>query len=101
MSKPFKRPLKNQVWRLISTGDNSKRIAELIPNVEDSIAIYVIRYIRTLKPIILANLDGLTIEGLGNVTECEIDTILHPDILQRAVELAKAAWVSSNSNDNI
>lgn len=101
MSKPFKRPLKNQVWRIVSTGSSDRKVVELIANVEDTIASYIIRYIRTLKPIILADLDGLTINGYGSTQECELDPMMHEELLQRAVEIAKAAWVASNSNDNI
>ena len=106
MSKPYKRPLKHQVWRLINTGNssNSTRIVELVfgPEVgaDDNIP-YNIRYIRTPKPIIVSYLDGLTIDGLeGPSTECELDPILHEDVLQRAVELAKVAW-TANGQENV
>jgi len=102
MSKPFKRPLKYQAWRLITVGErDNARYIEVITNVGDDIGTYTMRYIRTLKPIILADLDGLTIEGVGGVTECELDPMLHEQVLQRGVELAKASWVASNGNDNI
>jgi hypothetical protein len=32
-------------------------------------------------------------------TKCEIDPILHEDILQRAVELAKIAWTDGSDNN--
>ena len=35
---------------------------------------------------------NVSIEGLTDVTDCELDPILHPEVLQRAVELAKAAY---------
>ena len=42
---------------------------------------------------------NVSIEGLTTVTECELDPILHPEVLQRAVELAKAAYIGDlNSN---
>ncbi len=105
MSKPYKRPLKYQVWRLINSGSMNGSIAtktvEIIAGPNDSISSYSIRYVRTPKPIIVGNLDGLTIDGQSAVsTVCEIDPILHEDILQRAVELAKAAWVTTG-NENI
>lgn len=101
MSKPFKRPLKNQVWRIMSSGSGETKIVELIANAHDTISSYIIRYIRQLKPIVLTYLDGLTINGVSDAQECELDSMLHEEVLQRAVELAKAAWVASNSNDNI
>lgn len=103
MSKPFKRPLKYQAWRLLNSGSvngaSSTKVAEIITNLGDNIGSYSVRYIRKPKPIILEDLDGLTIEGIGTATECELDPILHEDILQRAVELAKIAWTATG-NDN-
>ena len=103
MSKPFKRPLKYQAWRLLNSGSvdgaSSTKVAEIITNLGDEIGTYSVRYIRKPKPIILENLDGLTIEGIGTATECELDPILHEDILQRAVELAKIAWTSTGQDN--
>ena len=57
---------------------------------------YKMRYIKTPKPIILANLsdiqEGLSINGYNTVTECELPPNTHQEILQRAVELAKASY---------
>lgn len=57
---------------------------------------YKMRYIKTPKPIILANLsdiqEGLSINGYNTVTECELPLNTHQEILQRAVELAKASY---------
>ena len=104
MSKPFKRPLKYQAWRLLNSGTvsgaSATKVAEIITNLGDTVGTYSVRYIRKPKPIILEDLDGLTIEGIGTTTECELDPILHEDILQRAVELAKIAWTSTG-NDNV
>ena len=66
----------------------------------------IIRYIRKPYPIILEDLSsqGLTIEGYkgtgGSITGpatsgkacCELAEELHPEILQRAVELAKVFY---------
>lgn len=104
MSKPYKRPLKNQVWRLLNSGtvsgSTATKTVEVIAGPGDSISSYSIRYVRTPKPIIVGNLDGLTIDGESAVSsECEIDPILHEDILQRAVELAKVAWTSTGQDN--
>lgn len=103
MSKPFKRPLKNQAWRLLNygvvDGNSATRIAEIITNIGDDVANYSVRYIKKPDPIIIAALDGLTIEGIGIPTECKLDPILHEDILQRAVELAKVAWTQTGSDN--
>lgn len=105
MSKPYKRPLKNQVWRLINKGQVSSvgistKTVEIIPGPGDTISSYSIRYVRTPSPIIVGNLDGLSIDGVSTVsTACEIDPILHDDILQRAVELAKIAWTQTGQDN--
>jgi hypothetical protein len=105
MSKPFKRPLKNQVWRLINKGEvntngAATKTVEIISGPGDTISSYSVRYIRVPSPIIVGNLDGLTIDGLSTVsTKCEIDPILHEDILQRAVELAKVAWTATGQDN--
>ena len=91
MTKPNKRPPQYQTWRLI-VDDN--RCFDLIPALStDVISGYIIRYIKKPNPIILADLDsGLSINGLSVSTQCELDESIHEEILQRAVELAKAAW---------
>lgn len=110
MSKPYKRPLKNQVWRLMNSGDMSSdghsatKKAELIfgPEVTSTMTpapVYKLRYVRTPKPIIVGDLDGLKIDGYTSVDKCEIDPILHDDILQRAVELAKVAWTTTGQEN--
>lgn len=94
MSKPFKRPLKNQAWRLLEgTGDN--KLADIIIGANDILKTYGIRYLKRPNPIVLVDLtgSGLSINGKYEVTQCELDEILHPEILQRAVELAKAAYI--------
>ncbi len=76
---------------------------------------YIIRYIRKPKPILVAPIDsyGVSIAGHDGhynseedyddayqysedhtiiLNPCELDTSLHEEILQRAVELAKIAW---------
>ena len=108
MSKPYKRPLKNQAWRILDNSGGSKK-AELIVGPIDVIQKYVTRYVKRPRAIILDVLsDGTSLDGYvgadkdGNPTTdmskatqgitCELDPILHPEILQRAVELAKAAY---------
>lgn len=91
MSKPFKRPLKNQAWRLLEgTGDN--KLADIIIGTNDTLRVYGIRYLKRPRAIILTTLDGVTLDGKTTEQTCELDPILHPEILQRAVELAKAAY---------
>lgn len=88
MSKPHRRPLKYQAWRLL---DSDK--PELIVGPADTLNSYTIRYVKRPKAIILKELEDFTIDGSSHAQECELDPILHPEILQRAVELAKADYI--------
>lgn len=90
MSKPFKRPLKNQAWRLITNNDSN--MAELIAGNDDTLIYYTVRYIKRPRAIILTDLEDVTLDNTSDSQECELDPILHHEILQRAVELAKAAY---------
>ncbi len=91
MSKPYKRPLKNQAWRLLDNSEGIKK-AELVVGPTDSITKYVIRYVKRPRAIRLIDFEGVTIDGGSTEQSCELDPILHEEILQRAVELAKAAY---------
>lgn len=93
MCKPYKRPLKYQAWRL--TNNNTSNKADIVIGPSDTLTKYTIRYVRRPNPIIVSDLDGLSIEGKSTATECELDPILHEEILQRAVELAKVAWTNT------
>ena len=94
MSKPYAQPLKKQCWRLFQNVSGVDTLSELIAHVGVPITEYRIRYIRRPKPIILAPLaggeynDGLAIDGVSIVTECELNPIIHMDILNKAIELA-------------
>lgn len=114
MSKPFKRPTSGQAWRIIGSGDTSNKVVELVaaPEYDSATGDYIVRFIRKPKPIILGELDGFKIDGyeFGDPTEestqhphliegCELDTMLHDQILQRAVELAKIAWTQTGQDN--
>lgn len=97
ISKPYKRPLKNQCWRLISSSSEKTRVFELILPFGSIVpGSYRIRYVSRPAPIILVDLSteypGLSINGITSVTECELDPSIHYEILQRAVELAKSTY---------
>lgn len=91
-SKPYKQPLKNQAWRIISSSTKTDLILGHLNRIKDSG--YYVRYVKRPNPIILEPLGELTIDGKSNPMNpvCELDPEIHPEILQRAVELAKAAY---------
>jgi hypothetical protein len=83
IKNPFRGPSNNRVLRL-DLGNNS---IEVISNYD--ITKYLIRYIRKPNPIILVDLeDELSINGVAEESECELDSSLHRTILDRAVALA-------------
>lgn len=92
MSKPFKRPIKNQAWRLLDNSNGQKK-AEIIIGPNDTIQKYVIRYVKRPRAIRLTTFDDVTIDGDNTAQCCELDPILFPEIIQRACELAKAAYI--------
>ena len=101
MQKPYKYPPKSQVWRLITgkvtTSGNEVPVVEIIGRYNPSGTLsYKLRYVRRPKPIILVDLttvdNNLSINGETGATPCELPEHIHEEILQRAVELAKAAY---------
>ena len=117
MAKPFRRPLKHQAWRLINSDTANK--ADIVVGPGDTISKYIVRYIRKPKPVIIGDLDGLTIDGYqfgvnaaenanpqttpptgpGYTQGCELDPILHEEVLQRAVELAKISCTATGQDN--
>ena len=96
MSKAYAQPLKKQIWRLFQNNQSGFDIySEIIPNVNLSGSImdmvYKVRYVRRPNPIVLTDLpNGLSIDGETIATDCELNPILHMDILNKALEIAVA-----------
>lgn len=65
--------------------------AEIIGNFTGKIS-YKLRYVKTPSPIILTNLSGVKIDGIDRETPCELPAQIHPEILERAVTLAKISY---------
>ena len=110
MTKPYAYPPKRMAWRLFigtiqkTLEDTSKitvPVAEIIgkfvgdPTTWD----YTLRYVRKPNPIILINLtdDDLSIEGKKTETPCELPSQLHPELLEKAVTLAKIAYQAGST----
>ena len=97
--KPYPYPTKNTVWRILGYGTKDGErvfVGEIIKSLDktlNSSDSYTVRYVKQPDPIILGNIKPASINDKSDVTECELDPILHQEILQRAVELAKAAYV--------
>ncbi len=110
MAKPYKYPPKNICWRLLNLNTDTVtpkegtdkeattsdyRVAELITSYK-CLKNYVVRYVKQPDPIILVDLDDnysdVSIGGKTQQTAYSLDPILIHEIVQRAVELAKAAY---------
>lgn len=90
---PFRKPNKNKAWRLDVSKESSNSVVEIIAH--ENLSSYHIRYVKAPKPIIVEDLTGgdftglgLTINGDTAVTECLLNSEIHREILNRAVELA-------------
>ena len=80
------------------TAEACTPIIELIGRIDKGSINYTVRYIRKPRPIILTDLDNeLSIQGISKESTCELDESIHYEILQRAVELAKAAYTGDLS----
>lgn len=101
MSRPYKEPVAYQAWRITSTSTKENQVAaEIIINSYETLQNYKVRYIKRPQPIITVNLSAiygpdLTINGQIGPSECELNPIIHSEILQRAVELAKMSYQGS------
>lgn len=97
MSKAYKRPIKNQAWRLFDTSDGYRK-SEIIIGPNDTISSYTIRYVKRPRAIRLDDFDDVSIGGGREAQCCELDPILFPEIIQRGCELAKAVYTGTLSD---
>ena len=112
MERPYKRPHTNTVWKLITgavpneeevegvtvTHNNSLPVVEVIgpKELDNKELVYKIRYVRQLKPILLEDFDE-SIDGETQESPCELPEELHDEILFKAVEMAKLAWMGADT----
>ena len=87
-----------------STGTVTKIAVELIGRFDSNNPTYTIRYIKKLNPIILCNLhedfgNDYSIDDKYIPMTSELPEELHEEILQRAVELAKATWTTTGQDN--
>ena len=99
MSGVYKEPLKNQAWRLQTDADQIELIVPFADRAYPKI--YTIRYVKYPTPIIVSDLSqidaSLKIDGYYKQMSCQLNEELHEEIVQRAVELAKATYASDQS----
>ena len=85
---PFRQSNERKALRL-DIGDN---MVEIVSKYDGT---YSIRYVSNPDPIILVELEDMTIEGKSDITECKLNQALHQRILDSAVSLA----IASKSGD--
>lgn len=89
---PFRQARKRCALRLtLDYGEDSNIHAVEIVSTQKKFT-YIMRYLRKPRPIVLYNEEGLTVDGVDAETVCELNPILHRQILDRAVLLAIAAY---------
>lgn len=92
---PFKTPDNKTAWRLDISKINDEKIIEIVSpyNITSTLE-YRMRYLKYPKPIILGDLatlfpgENLSIDGQTFESTSELDIEIHPEILDRAVEIA-------------
>jgi hypothetical protein len=102
MLKPYSFPVKKAAWRLITGKMGEVTVVEVIGVFGNNLK-YKIRYVKTLSPIILEDLnpygEDVSIGGLSSKTECQLPEEAHQEILERAVALAKIAWQGTTATN--
>ena len=90
LDNPFKGPSERRVLRVDING-------KIKLYSKYKISKYIVTYVEQPRPIILENLSdyGLSIEGISTESESNINPILHRAVLERAVALAKAAYIGN------
>lgn len=99
----YKFPVQNECWRVLNKREITTD-AEILTPYASEIVNYAMRYVRKPKPIILINIGnvyGTTIDGewgeglpddVSDAQVCELPEAMHNEIVQRAVEIAKATY---------
>ena len=101
-NNPFRKPNYNKAWRLDISKEASKTTVEIVMN--DGVQTYNVRYIKLPYPIIVADLStdpvvggiGLTINGYTGIGNSQLNSQVHPEIVDRAVELATLDYRESS-----
>lgn len=102
---PFKKPDADHIWRIDYAEINGKKVVELVSPY--NIVEYKCRYIKYPSPIVLVDLDvafpneGLSIDGITAMTECQLNQEIHRELVDRAVELALRDYKPSNLESKI
>ena len=85
---PFRGPTRYKALRLDTNDGQPVNCVEIISKY--SCDEYIVRYLKKLNPIILVDLkdSNVSIDGHTDEQDCELNSILHEYILERAVDMA-------------
>lgn len=82
---PFKKPYEELIWRLnVASDKGGSKMIELITDKNTEVYKYYVRYIKRPKPIIVGT--GVTLDGYSTPLSCELDAMIHREIITLAVE---------------
>ena len=84
----YKYPKKNQCWKIRHDDYAEIVFPAFIYNLDDYSDFYICQYVGMPQQIDISS----------NVKTCKLPQVLHDEIVQRAVELAKAAYMSEGVN---
>jgi len=93
-NSPFRKPNKNKAWRVDLSKEGSKTTVEIVSAYD--LSKYNARYVKYPDAIIVSDLVnddevgglGLTINGTTSVATCKLNSMVHRDIVEKAVNLA-------------
>ena len=85
MAGAYKYPKKSQCWKI----RHDEKFEIIAPNEVT---------INNIKQVYVKTPASININATGNDIVCELPEVLHDEIVQRAVELAKAAYMSEGVN---
>ena len=110
LNKPYGRPLKRQAWRVWNDGSDTDSLrlrfilhdsdTEYFTSAGHSI-VYQSTIVKQPSPIILSDIGSdynVSINGERTPMTCMLNEEIHPEIVQRAVELAKIAYTGEFTN---
>lgn len=89
-NNPFKKPYEQLLWRMDYQGKALTSNHEIVTDGVITVKYYMLRYYRRPRPIIVGNITPRMIEGYSNVTECELNSIVHREIIDEAIMIADA-----------
>jgi hypothetical protein len=102
VDNPFRKPKDNLVsvivWRVDNSLGTFDESVEIVIPEGATIQTYQMRYVEKPEPIVLVDLStefawqGLSVDGVTAETSCKLNSIVHRQILDRAVDMAIEAF---------